>query len=150
MIRLVQTGVNEFSARLRGTAPRIYDSVERALLRIMIELQRYIITQKLEGQVLHHRTGNLERAVVYTEPAMSGAIISATIGVSKLAPYAKVHEEGGTVDVREHLRTSKLGKQFSVRAHLATYPARPFLHPSMIENEALIFRKLQIAVNQAL
>ncbi len=120
------------------------------MLRIVIGLQRYVILNKLEGQALHHRTGNLERSVVYSEPEESGGVISATVGVTDLAPYGRIHEYGGTVDVREHMATSRNGNPYMVRAHTATFPERSFLRTSLSENEGSITEQIQQAVNQAL
>jgi hypothetical protein len=150
MLSLVLTGGTEAIASLRATGPRVVESVERAMLRLVIELQRYVILNKLEGQVLHHRTGNLERATVYDEPENNGNVISATVGVTGLAPYGKIHEYGGTVDVRESMRVSKLGNPYFVRGHRATYPERSFLRTSLAENEEHIQESIQRAVNEAL
>ena len=46
-------------------------------------------------------------------------------------PYATIHNEGGTgtKPVRQHTRTSKKGKQYTVRAHTRkfTMPKRQFV-----------------------
>nr|DAR04580.1 MAG TPA: virion morphogenesis protein [Caudoviricetes sp.] len=50
---------------------------------------------------------------------------------SSAVPYAAIHNEGGkgTKQVRQHARTSKKGKQYTVRAHTRkfTMPKRQFV-----------------------
>lgn len=150
MIRAIITiGGEQLIARLDTYKSNVLESVERTMLRIVIGLQRYVILNKLEGDPLHHRTGNLERNVVY-EVEVDRSVITGTVGVARGAPYGKVHEYGGTVNIQEQIRTSKLGNQYSVRAHTANYPKRSFLRTSLNENEAQIAEKLQQAVNEAI
>lgn len=149
-LRLQVIGREALVARLEGVDARVIQSVERRLLRIIIALQRYIILNKLEGDPLHHRTGNLIRNIIYTDPTNVGGIISATVGVGNGAPYGKVHEYGGQINIREQIRTSRKGKEFSVRAHIANYPERSFLRSSLLENTTDTISQLQEAINEAL
>lgn len=149
MIRLQLSGVRELELEFKEIPKRVHESLARTILRLVIGLQRYIITNKLEGQVLHHRTGNLERNIVYEVQEDAGRI-TGFVGVGVGAPYGKLHELGGTVDIREQVRTSRKGKSFTVRAHRATFPQRAFLGPSLDENAADIETRLTQAIQSVL
>lgn len=153
MISTIISGAVEAVAKFQGYPSRIRADINRAVLRQSISLVAYIQSQKLEGQVLKSHTHNLARAINY-EVTESGDEITGIVGVDRTAPYGKTQEEGfqGIVTVRDHLRTSVLGNQFNVRAHEVNMnlPARPFMRPSLTENEGTIRAAIQEALNEAL
>jgi phage gpG-like protein len=152
MITVRMEGLDRLTVSMIETGEKITTTVKGSLLRTVIKLQRYIVTKKLQGgSPLHHRTGNLQRATVYTEPVQnSDGSIVVTVGTSNLAPYGRVHEFGGQFTIREHLRTSKNGKSFTVRAHLANFPERSYLRSSLAENKAQIQKDMEEAIRKAL
>ena len=130
-------------------SPRVERGGERSIRQIVIEGQSEIVRDKLHGGTpLFSRSGNLARAVPQDVEA-DGAAITGTIGVARTAPYGAVHEYGGTFDVREHISTSRLGNQFTVRAHSATYPERSFLRSWLAENNARIVSEIEQAAAEA-
>jgi phage gpG-like protein len=129
---------------------KIEESVERAMLRIVIQLQSDIRRNKLQGDPLHQRTGNLSREITTNDPRSDGGDILGIVGVARTAPYGEVHEMGGTFTIPEHMSTSRLGNRFSVRAHEATFPARSFLRSTLREQESGIREAIAKAVAQAL
>jgi|SRR5579863_926663 len=107
-------------------------SIYRAMNRIQVGLQSLIIS-KLQGPVLQHRSGKLTGSVrgqVEDHGDMISAVVTAGGGV---APYAAVHEYGGTFQIPDHLSHSKRGRAFTVRAHSATFPERSFMRSSLTE-----------------
>lgn len=135
--------------RLAQTGPRLQSSVTRTIRQIVIQGQSEIVRDKLHGgNPLNSRSGNLARAVQQDVQA-DGDSVTGTIGVDRAAPYGAVHEYGGTYDIREHIATSRLGKQFSVKAHTATYPARSFLRSWLRENQGAIATKINEAAAEA-
>ena len=137
-------GRETLNVKLAQMGEKIVEASKRGMLRAILKLQKYIVTVKLQGgNPLHHRTGNLQRATVYTEPVEQSGVITATVGTSNLAPYGKVHEYGGTFSIPEHSRTSVLGNVFTVRQHSATYPERSYLRSSLAENRQMIYDAIE-------
>lgn len=133
-----------------GLSEKIESSVLKRMWIIVIKLQSKIRSEKLHGQVLHHRTGNLSReTLTQPDPFVAGDNIVGTIGTSSTARYGKVHEYGGTYDIPEHMSMSRLGKKFVVKAHQATFPERSYLRSALAESDAYIQSQMEIAVAQA-
>ena len=144
------TGRDSLNLKLSETGANIVTSTKRGLLRAVLKLQRYIVTVKLQGgNPLHHRTGNLQRATVYTEPIENNGVITATVGTSNLAPYGFVHEYGGTFSIPAHARTSVLGKVYTVREHSATFSERSYLRSSLAENKDMILEAIENEILKA-
>lgn len=116
-------------------------AVHTAITRLTIKMQGMVKADKLSGQVLNVRTGNLRRSVnqkVELDP-MAGPI--GTVGTNEV--YARPHEMGfkGEVQIREHLRTIKMawGRTLAepvtapVRSHTkqVNLPARSFLRSAL-------------------
>jgi phage gpG-like protein len=135
--------------RLAQFGPRLQAGVERSIRQIVIQGQSEIVRDKLHGgNPLFARSGNLSRAVQQSVEA-DGDAITGTIGVDRTAPYGAVHEYGGTFDVREHIATSKLGKQFTVKAHSVTYPERSFMRSWLSENRTKLVAQVEQAALEA-
>lgn len=79
----------------------------KILTKIGIDLSGWVQQQKLQGQVLHHRTGWLS-SHVHPQTKQQGMSVTTTVGIDKNAvPYAAIHEFGftGQENVRAHQRT---------------------------------------------
>lgn len=144
------TGAADLKVRLEKSSQNILTGATKGVLRAVIQLQRYIVLNKLRsGTPLHQRSGNLIRNTNYTEPVNENGIISATVGTSNLAPYGKVHEYGGQITIREQTRVSKKGKEFTVRSHIANYPERSYLRSALQERQSQIVQAIQKAIGEA-
>ncbi len=125
----------------------------RAIFRLAIKMQRTIKADKLTGQVLGVRTGTLRRSINQRVEDTGNAIM-ATVGTPVW--YARVHEEGGTFQVKQHVRLIKKawGRTLAtpvlatVSAHSATFPARSFLKSTLDDMRAEIEASTQQAVTQ--
>lgn len=84
---------------LRAKPTLMLQAIRVKMNSLLIQLQARIVRDKLQGQVLHHRSGDLGRSVVL-DPS-EGAVIEgmkvmgSVIGATPPAGYGKVHEDGG-------------------------------------------------------
>lgn len=87
--------------------PRMHARLLQVMQRIGFDLQGYVQREKLQGQVLKHRTGWLSSHVL-PKVQDDGHQITTTVGVDgRAVPYAAAHEYGfhGSENVRAHTRT---------------------------------------------
>lgn len=166
----------QLMARLHGTQDRLTESLRSAVLRLAITVQNSVKVDKLTGQVLHVRSGELRRSInqQLTQDAKG---ITASVGTNVV--YARVHEYGytGTVDVRAHARKLREastvvlqkpanGRAFgiyqkrrgeltggvaNVRAHALkmNLPARSFLRSALKDHETTITDTLRATALKA-
>ena len=91
---------------LRQFPQTAHANLLKIMNRIGFDLTGYIQQNKLQGQVLNHRTGWLS-SHVHPEVQDLGNAARVTVGVDgKAVPYAAIHEYGfkGTERVRAHQR----------------------------------------------
>ena len=132
-------GGTEVVERFKALPASLRTELRETIAKLSVKLATEV-KAKLNNGVLHWRSGLLWRSIkdVTIE---SGDSVSGI--VSTAVKYARVHEYGGTVSIRAHLRTIKtaFGRSinpvtFEVRAHNAIYPERSFLRSSLREMEA--------------
>ena len=76
---------------------KLRHGVERAMNTIGIEMTRYVKTQKLSGQSLNVRSGNLRRAIFYRVGSTSDdSFVFIGADLNK-AIYARIQEYGGVI-----------------------------------------------------
>jgi hypothetical protein len=129
----------------------------------MLQLQAKVVGEKLQGQVLQHRTGKLSasiRAIPVTQEG--GVIVGIVEGGGGPAFYGRIHEYGGVFEIPEFQRrvtgggkeaiNSRTQKKVpgTVRAHTATFPERSFMRSSLAEHRDAIFAGLTQAVRKEL
>jgi hypothetical protein len=131
--------------------------------RITIDLQGYVVRNKLSGQLLKRRTGTLaasiQQRVVSRADDVTG-VVGSRINESAPLKYARPLEDGfdGTVTVKEHLRqvTTAFGKavkdphKVTVRAHARQVHTRAYkyLASSLAERRGNYIEQLRQAVAQ--
>lgn len=153
MIKITVIGSERVAARLEAMPDRIREVLYKAILGQWYGLQAHVVQDKLSGQVLKRRTGNLASSIhvggtdTLTTIIQTPQSIVATVGTK--VRYARIHEYGGVVNVRAHARKSVLGKTYQVRAHQATYPERSFLRSSILDRASQIRDAIQSAVQVA-
>jgi hypothetical protein len=113
---------------------------ERWTVMVLASVQR-----RLTGDVLHVRSGKLLRSA-HNQVIQTSTVIRGTVQAGALAPYGYVHEYGGTFTIPAHLSASRLGKQFTVRKHQATFPERAYMRPSLAENHQALLDMTSRAV----
>lgn len=155
MIDVTVTDLDQAAARFaalpRSLAQRVAQEVERlgGMLRDRVE-------RKLSGEVLQRRSGRLAASIaVAVEPTASGA--SAT--VSSDAPYAAIHEYGGTIPARTILPQSARALAFPWRGQqrffkrvtvpAVTIPERSFMRSALAETAPEIRAAIATAANEA-
>ena len=76
---------------------RLKTAVTRGMRKIGVMMERYIKTQKLSGQALQARTGNLRRSIFYrVGTTQDDAFVVVGADLEK-AKYARVQELGGVI-----------------------------------------------------
>lgn len=92
--------------------------------------RRKVESSLTQGKRVLSGTGRLEESV---KASSTGNIVTVGVDLGKV-PYAKIHNEGGTINatIKAHRRTSRRGKSYTVKTHArkTTYPQRQFLGPS--------------------
>jgi phage gpG-like protein len=120
-------------------------SVRDTMNALVLHLLGYIKTQKLSGQVLHRRTGQLSRSMT-SLVEQDGKEIKGEVSTN--IPYAFTHEFGATITPREanYLVFQVNGRWVSTKQ--VTIPARPFMKPSLDENRDEYIKRLRQAFAQ--
>lgn len=131
------------------------EALGRRLRTLVIAMQSYVQTRKLQGQVLHHRSGVLSRSIDWRVDVDPGRVF-AKLFVGKQAWYGKIHEYGGRFQVPSHesVRTKVFGKTvepFSVfvREHFVVFPERSFMRSSLKEWTSRAVEQVRRAVGEA-
>lgn len=156
--------------------PRVLQALLTTMDAQMLSLESYIRATKLEGDPLHHRSGELESSVNAGKSVIEGdSVIGTVTGGGGLAPYGIVHEYGGVFTVHEYTRrmafNSSGGKiklltkrglvstrkaisfvrtDIVVSEHDVEYPERSFMRAGFEEKQASILSALQEAAARAL
>ena len=146
-------GDRELIVRFGRVGPQVHLAVVKAMHSLVIRLQAYVRGVKLSGDPLNRRKGTLSRSIGEQVEDQGGTILG-RVGIfsGPTLVYGRAHEFGfhGTVQVREHLRTSKRGLTFPVRAHAMrmNLRERSFLRSSLHETEEAIRAVLLTAVQE--
>jgi len=136
----------------RGDA--VFARLEAEMKAETTNLLSYVKDEKLSGQVLNQRSGNLKNSG-FTEVNVLDEEIEGFVGFGLTAPYAPIHEFGGTINIPAvdgKLMVFQVdGKQIFTTRHAAftvEMSARPYLGPSIDENREGITARLQEAVGE--
>jgi len=115
-------------------------------------LREYIVTQKLSGQVLHARTGNLANA---TQPSIYQSldryILTGKVSVDSTASvYGRAHEYGAHIPERVPIKKHALhwlnasgGDVFAMHAAAFDLPERSFMRSSLAEFREQIINEIK-------
>ena len=166
------------SLRFNGTDKALIESLGhkgqgaiRAIVgkitEMTLRLQRHIQTEKLEGQVLQHRTGKLINSIRALPVRLEGdSIVGEVQGAGGPAWYGRVHEFGGVFVFERHSTarygrgitgTGRVGRKTRAleQRTMATYvtahfPERSFMRSSLNEMRSSITEEITGAVRKAL
>lgn len=136
----IKIGFNGTDKRVIGYLTSLYPRIIPAVMNTIdiqnLILQQYIVTQKLSGQVLKHRTGKLAASVNVIPARMEGTqIVGNVIAAGGPAWYGKIHEYGGTFTAK---------KKF--KSYTITFPERSFMRSSFAERRAAIIDAIRITI----
>jgi phage gpG-like protein len=95
MITARLIGDDRVIARLERMRPAIMDRVQKALSRLLFDLQRHVMEDKLSGQVLNvgAKGPHLRDSIRVAGPKSDGASFIGSVGTNMV--YAGIHEYGG-------------------------------------------------------
>jgi len=144
--------------RLRGLAGQANSGVARAIAKLGLDLQNHVQQDKLSGQVLAVRSGNLKSSIAMSV-AQTASSVTATVASD--LDYAAAQEYGffGVVNVKASLRQIKeafgrpiSAKTISVAAHSRRMdlPARSFLRSALDDMSTDIGTGIEDALRQAM
>ncbi len=118
------------------------------MLQEMIALRDVVVEEKLSGQVLKNKTGNLRNAQHESVESDENSIRGFVSTDPSASAYGYVHEYGGTFDVKAYMRKTSHSMQVWVRQHSVTFPERSFLRSTLNEMAPEIVEGLQNAANE--
>jgi phage gpG-like protein len=147
-------GLESVVTRLQSLPDEIRASIETAVAAgcMLVEARA---KEKLSGEVLNNRTGQL-RASIHSQLESTDTSVIGVVGAN--TPYAAFQEYGfvGVEQVREHMRklTQAFGRPVAtprdimIKAHQrqVNYPAHSYLRSSLAENAGTLTSEIRMPV----
>ena len=141
--------------KLLATSTAATGAAEASIARSCLRLLAKVKKDKLSGQVLSARTGRGRRSINQRIVRETGSV-SGYVGTN--VNYMAMHETGGNIDVKAHLRlvkkawgrTLKTPVWANVSAHKMNVPKRSFLESALTEMQAQIVHDLSMDINKVL
>jgi phage gpG-like protein len=109
----VEVRVDAAAAALERLPVEVTAAVEAKVRALTANLQRHIVADKLQGQVLKHRTGALSRSIQYVVDR-SGDMVVGRVFSSGDVKYAAIHEFGGKTPPHDIVPTKAQALAFMV------------------------------------
>ena len=130
MIR-AEVHIQGAKAALDGLPPQVIEAVAKKVRALAENLRHHIVADKLQGQVLRHRSGALGRSI-QTETTTSGATTTGEVFSAGDVKYAAIHEFGfhGVESC-----VSVLGNPFTRNVNM---PERSFMRSSLADHAEII------------
>ncbi|WP_107812811.1 HK97 gp10 family phage protein [Neisseria sicca] len=159
MLKMEFIGGDVLAAVLRSYGDKVQTAIVQSIGRSALKLQSEVMQNRLSGQVLNVRTGNLRRSIHQRVTNTGSAVIGE---VNTNVRYGKAHEYGfaGTVNVKASLRQArqafgrplKSPRYVQVRAHSRNVrlPERSFLRTALRDMKTEIEADLRNSVKGAL
>lgn len=143
--------------RFKEIPANVMGQLLRTMTAIGYDLTGYIQQNKLQGQVLHHRTGNLS-SHVHPQTTASGNSVSTVVSIdSNAVPYARIHEYGGYVKVPEVKGPLMVFTSGGVtvftrkhRAFTANMPERSYMRSGLADRAPTYIRQIEQAVKSGI
>lgn len=154
MIRAWLLGDKEVIAKLDAFGPNVENSLQRTVSSLAIELQRYVMQNKLSGQVLNVRTGRLRRTIFQRVNNQNYAV---TGEVGTGVKYGIYWENGFTRKIGAGARGGPKGLSGNaLERYISKHPPgtrdygpRSFLRTSLDDKRQRILDRLTLAVRNA-
>ena len=157
MIEMQVTGDRELMSKLNGMPNKIRMALVRKITALSIQLEAHIKRDKLDGQVLHVRSGHLSQSIFHEVEDTGNAVI-ATVASGGNIPYAAIHEYGGRTAAHEIFPTKGQalafiwgGKQVffkSVHHPGSVMPERSYMRSSLADMAQQIIDGMNQAVGE--
>lgn len=90
----VEVRVDAAQAALAQIPSEVLDAVAAKVRELTTNLQAHIVADKLQGQVLQHKSGQLSRSIQQVTE-VSGGVATGRVYSSGDVKYAAIHEFGG-------------------------------------------------------
>lgn len=152
-------GDDKVVGMLLNVPERVQSALRTTIGRNALFLQRKVVTEKLSGQVLKVRTGNLRRSIDSTIIEDGGNVVGV---VSTNVKYGRIHEYGfsGTTGVKADLRQRKKAWRGQLKNPAFAFvspvrgdsilPARSFLRSALAEVKPKFIADVEETVRKAL
>jgi phage gpG-like protein len=143
MIEGKVTGDDVVIARVAGMSPIFRAALVESVKRQWYRVQAKVVTDKLSGDPLHRVTGVLASSINVGGPQTASEFtetaerIVARIGTR--VRYGFVHEHGGIFQIPGYTRSGGV----SVRSHIARFPQRAFLRPTIREERSAVLSAIR-------
>lgn len=159
MLKMEFIGGDVLVALLRAYGDKVQTAIVKSVARSALKLQSEVMENRLSGQVLNVRTGNLRRSIHQRVTNTGSAVIGE---VNTNVRYGIAHEYGfaGNVNVKASLRQVKqaFGKPLKspryvhVRAHTrdVKLPERSFLRSALRDLTPKFADDLQKSIRKVL
>ena len=139
------TALATLADKLRESSTNVGGALEQGMTTAMAKLAAYIQQNKLSGQVLNIRSGRLAQSVGH--PTVTRESDTRVVGAIGGVFYGKVHEFGATITINSAVNMAGIGWRY---LKTVTIPARPWLNPSIEEQQDMIAAEVVGAVKEAL
>lgn len=144
-------------ARLRNLGGPVAAALRGKIELLTIALQTHIVRDKLHGQVLGQRSGQLAQSIQRRVEATALAVFGIVFSAGNVK-YAKAHEFGfhETVTVKQHMRTVVFGKEAAMPFAVGPYamkmniPERSFMRSAFADQRESITAGLKEAMVEGL
>ncbi len=137
---------------LKQLPERTQTELNKAMLRINMQLIRYIRNDKLNGTVLNRRTGHLSNSIsgqVVVGPSSVVGTINSRAGGQPLV-YARIHEYGGVITPNNKRVLAFKKEDETILTKKIVMPARSYLRSSLADKAEMINTEINAAVKRAL
>ena len=159
MLKMEFIGGDVLAAVLRSYGDKVQTAIVQSIGRSALRLQSEVMDNRLSGQVLNIRTGNLHRSI-HQQVTSSGGLVVGEVDTN--VRYGVAHEYGfaGTVNVKASMRQIrqafgrplKSPRYVQIRAHSRNVklPERSFLRSALRDMKPEIEADLQKSIEGAL
>nr|DAN41709.1 MAG TPA: virion morphogenesis protein [Crassvirales sp.] len=159
MLKMEFIGGDVLAAVLRSYGGKVQTAIVQSIGRSALRLQSEVMDNRLSGQVLNIRTGNLHRSI-HQQVTSSGGLVVGEVNTN--VRYGVAHEYGfaGTVNVKDSMRQIrqafgrplKSPRYVQIRAHSRNVklPERSFLRSALRDMKPEIEADLQKSIEGVL
>ena len=159
MLTVTLEGGEALTARLNGLPDKVHTALLAKIGQLTLMLENYVKTQKLSGQVLNVRSGDLRRSINSDVRDAASLIVGRVFSAGDVK-YARIHEYGG--QTRAHIIEAVNGKALHfvvggkdvfvkrINHPGSKMPERSFLRSSLAENRDAIEQGIRDAVDGAI
>lgn len=156
MLSIRVIGDRQLITRLRLMPKKVELALRRKVTKLAMMLRNKVRQEKLSGQVLNVRTGDLRRSIREQVIVNPGSVVGRVFSSSDVS-YGKVHEFGGKsaydiVPVKKKVLRFIVGGKvvFAQKVRHPPAKARPFMRPALQEMRGVIEAGLKEAIREGL